>query len=312
MNYRNLGKSGIEVSEIGFGAWAIGGDAWGPVVDSQSIHAMNRALELGINFIDTADVYGSGHSETLVAKVIKGKRENIIVSTKGGLWGHHRDPKGIPVYDRPEKIVEACEASLRRLETDYIDVYFCHLWWDKHEETEAFMRAFEILKRDGKIRAAGVSTENFDYIKHFNRDSGIDVIQMDYSILNRSTEKALLPYAQEHEIGVVVRGPLKMGVLTGKFSRNTIFPEGDIRKNWPTEHWFQDSLEKVDRLRKLENDDRKLGQVALRYVLNHPAVSSAIPGAKTTEQVEANASASVRPLLSEEDQQLINEVAPLN
>jgi myo-inositol catabolism protein IolS len=103
-----------------------------------------------------------------------------------------------------------------------------------------------------------------------------------------------------------------MGVLTGKFSRNTIFPEGDIRKNWPTEHWFQDSLETVDRLRILENDNRTLGQAALRYVLNHPAVSSAIPGAKTTEQVEANASASVRPLLSEEDQQLINEVAPLN
>lgn len=115
-----------------------------------SITAMEKALDLGVNFIDTADVYGSGHSESLVAKVIKGRRDQVIVSTKGGLMGHHRDPKGEPVYDRPEKIIEACEASLRRLETDYIDVYFCHLWWDKHEETEAFIRAFEKLKQDGQ------------------------------------------------------------------------------------------------------------------------------------------------------------------
>ncbi|MDQ6422861.1 aldo/keto reductase [Paenibacillus sp. LHD-117] len=310
MNYCKLGKTGIEVSEVGFGAWAIGGDAWGPVEDNQSINAMSRALELGINFIDTADVYGSGHSETLVAKVIKERRDKIIVSTKGGLWGHHRDPKGAPVYDKPEKIVEACEASLRRLETDYIDIYFCHLWWDKEEETEAFMRAFEILKKDGKVRSVGVSTENFDYIKHFNRESGLDAVQLDYSILNRSTEKEVLPYLEENQIGVVVRGPLKMGLLTGKFSKDTIFPEGDIRKNWPDEPWFQESLKKVDSLRPLENEQRKLSQVALRYVLNHPAVSSAIPGAKTPEQVEANASASVRPLLSNEDLLNITQAAP--
>jgi myo-inositol catabolism protein IolS len=311
MNYRKLGKSNIEVSEIGFGAWAIGGDAWGPVEDENSIAAMERALEHGINFIDTADVYGKGHSETLVAKVMKGRRDKIVLSTKGGLMGHHRDPKREPVYDTPEKVIEACEASLRRLETDYIDVYFCHLWWDKHEETEAFIRAFEILKRDGKIRVAGVSTENFDYIKHFNREGGLDAVQLDYSILNCSTEKEVLPYLQEQGIGVVVRGPLRMGILTGKFTPETIFPEGDIRKNWPSEQWYKDSLEKVGQLRLLENENRTLGQVALRYVLNHPAVSVAIPGAKTPAQAEQNASASVRPLLTEEDLQLINEVSPV-
>ena len=181
MEYRRLGKSNVHVSEIGFGAWAIGGDAWGPVEDAASIAAMERGLEVGINFIDTADVYGSGHSETLVAKVLKGRRDQVIVATKGGLMGHHRDPKGAPVYDRPEKVVEACEASLRRLETDYIDVYFCHIWWDKPEETEAFMQAFELLKRDGKVRVAGVSTDSFPYIEHFNRDGGVDVVQLEYS-----------------------------------------------------------------------------------------------------------------------------------
>jgi myo-inositol catabolism protein IolS len=308
MHYRLLGKSNIEVSEIGFGAWAIGGDAWGPVQDENSIGAMERALELGINFLDTADVYGNGHSETLVAKVMKGRRDKVVLSTKGGLMGHHRDPKREPVYDRPEKVVEAFENSLRRLETDYIDVYFCHLWWDKHEETEAFMRAFEMLKRDGKVRTVGVSTENFEYIKHFNREGGLDVVQLDYSILNRSTEKEVLPYLQENGIGVVVRGPLRMGVLTGKFTKDTVFPEGDIRKNWPNEPWFQESLDKVERLRPLENETRTLGQAALRYVLNHPAVSVAIPGGKTPAQVEQNASASLRPLLSDDDLLLINDV----
>jgi myo-inositol catabolism protein IolS len=310
VEYRELGKTGIKVSEIGFGAWAIGGDAWGPVEDERSLAAMARALELGVNFIDTADVYGDGHSETLVAQVIKGKRDKIVISTKGGLMGHHRDPKREPVYDQPEKIVKAFEASLRRLETDYIDVYFDHIWWDKEEETEAFLVAFEQLKREGRVRAVGVSTGSFAYIKHFNRDGLLDVVQLDYSILNRSAEQEILPYCQEHDIGVVVRGPLRMGVLTGKFTPETRFPEGDIRKDWPNEDWFRESLEKVDKLRTLERDDQSLAQLALRFVLNHPAVSVAIPGAKTPEQVEANVAASTRPLLSDEELRLINEVSP--
>ncbi|SDN05486.1 Predicted oxidoreductase [Paenibacillus sp. yr247] len=310
MNYRKFGKLNFDVSEVGFGAWAIGGDAWGPVEAATSIAAMEKALDLGVNFIDTADVYGSGHSETLVAKVIKGRRDQVVVSTKGGLMGHHRDPKREPVYDRPEKIIEACDASLRRLETDYIDVYFCHLWWDKYEETEAFIRAFEKLKQDGKVRAVGVSTENFDYIKHFNREGGIDTVQLDYSILNRSTEKEVLPYLQENGIAVVVRGPLRMGLLTGKFNLETTFPEGDVRKNWPNEQWFKDNLNKVERLRILEKANQTMGQAALRFVLSHPAVSVAIPGAKTPAQVADNVEASVRPLLSEEEYKLIDQFSP--
>ena len=147
MEYRDLGRSGLRVSEIGFGAWAIGGDAWGPVEDADSLAAMEWAMELGINFIDTADVYGDGRSESLVGKVITDRRDEVVISTKGGLMGHHRDPEREPVYARPEKIVGACEASLKRLNTDRVDVYFCHIWWDKHEETEAFIEAFERLKK---------------------------------------------------------------------------------------------------------------------------------------------------------------------
>ncbi len=310
MEHRDLGRSGLRVSEVGFGAWAVGGDAWGPVEDESSVAAMERALGLGINFIDTADVYGDGHSEALVSRVIRGRRGEVVLSTKGGLMGHHRNPEREPVYDRPEKVIEAFEASLGRLGTDYMDVYFCHIWWDKPEETEAFIEAFETLKRDGKVRAVGVSTNDLDYIKHFDRGGGLDVVQLDYSILNRGPEREVLPYLQERRIGVVVRGPLRMGLLTGKFSEDTTFPEGDIRRSWPEERWFKDSLGKVEGLRPLE-DGRTLGQIALRYVLNHPAVSVAIPGAKTPAQVEANAAASTWPLLSEEDLRVIREAAPV-
>ncbi|MDM5188917.1 aldo/keto reductase [Bacillus sp. DX4.1] len=308
MNYRTLGKTGLTVSEIGFGAWAIGGDEWGPVNDNHSIAAMEKAVELGVNFIDTADVYGLGHSEKLVAQVIKKRRNDIILSTKGGLIGHHYDPSGEPVYNTAEKVIAVCETSLRRLQTDYIDVYFCHIWWDKKEETEAFLRAFEILKRDGKVRAVGVSTHDLQYMKHFNKDGGIDVVQLDYSILNRDPELDIFPYLQDHNLGAVIRGPLKMGILTGKFSNQTTFPDGDLRQDWPKESWFKNSLQKVEQLRSFSHQKRSLGQIALRYVLSHPSVSVAIPGAKTALQAEENAGASIRPLLSDDELIYIKEL----
>lgn len=308
MEYRTLGNSGLQVSEIGFGAWAIGGDAWGPVEDTASLRAMERALDLGVTFIDTADVYGNGHSETLVAKVIKGRRDQVIVATKGGLLGHHRDPKLEPVYDQPEKVIAAFENSLRRLQTEYIDVYFDHLWWHTPRETEAFLTAFAQLKQDGRVRAVGVSTDDFAYVQAFNRDGTLDVVQLDYSLLNRKAEAQLLPYCQEQGIGVVVRGPLRMGLLTGKFTRTTQFPEGDVRHGWPQEDWYRAQLEQVEQLRVLSSPDRSLGQLALRFVLNHPAVSVAIPGGKTPEQVEQNVQVSSRPLVTEDDLQLIETV----
>ena len=217
---------------------------------------------------------------------------------------------GIPLSGDPVNLlrIEAFENSLRRLGTDYIDVYFCHLWWDKQEETEAFMDAFGQLKRDGKVRAVGVSTENFDYIQHFNRDGGLEAVQLDYSIMNRSVEREVLPYLHENGIGAVVRGPLRMGILTGKFHAGTEFSEGDIRRNWPKESWFADNLAKVEALKPLANGERTLSQVALRFVLNHPAISVEIPGAKTAVQAIQNVSAYIRPLLSDDDMSVINKI----
>jgi myo-inositol catabolism protein IolS len=308
MEYRTLGKTGLRVSEIGFGSWAIGGDAWGPVEDKESVAALEQALERGVTFIDTADVYGEGHSEKLVSQVLKGRRDEIILSTKGGLMGHTRKPE--PIYDRPEKVIKAFEDSLQRLGTDYIDLYFCHIWWHLESETEAFLEAFQKLKKDGKVRAVGVSTDDPDYVKTFNRENSLDVVQIDYSILNRNGEKEILPYCEKEQIGVVVRGPLQKGLLTGKFNRVTTFTGNDVRQHWDRA-WFEENVEKVKKLNILENERRTLSQVALQFVLSHPAVSAAIPGAKNNSQVESNVGASVRPLLSEEEMAIINDIAPV-
>jgi aryl-alcohol dehydrogenase-like predicted oxidoreductase len=301
----------MSVSEIGFGAWAIGGDAWGPVDDQASVEAMERALDRGVTLIDTADVYGDGHSEELVAKVIRGRRSDVLVATKGGLMGHHRDPAGAPVYDSAQKVRQALEDSLRRLGTDYVDIYYDHIWWDRPEETDAFVEGLAQLKAEGKIRAAGLSTDDITYIKHFDSGGGLDVVQVEYSVLNRRAETEILPYLADHGIAAVLRGPLQKGLLTGKFTSDSTFPDEDVRADWPEQPWYRRDLERVERLRELERPDATVGQLALRFVLDHPVVSSAIPGAKTPEQVDANVAASDLAPLSAEQRQQIEAIAPV-
>jgi aryl-alcohol dehydrogenase-like predicted oxidoreductase len=305
MEYRELGGTGMKVSVIGMGCWAIGGDAWGPVDDDESVAAIERALDLGVTLFDTSDVYGRGHSEELVGRTLEGRRDDVVIATKVGLWHSGGDRPN--AYTKPEMVVESCDASLRRLRTDRIDVYQCHLWWD--ENTEVFLEGFEQLKREGKIRAYGVSTNQVEHLKHFDRDGTCDILQFDYSIINREPERELLPYAQQRNIGTLARGSLRMGVLTGKFTPETSFPKGDVRREWPRQDWFRGQLETARRLEALADRRRSLSQVALAYVLNHPAVSTTIPGAKTPQQMEQNAAAAdVR--LSAEDFRLIDDVAP--
>jgi myo-inositol catabolism protein IolS len=305
LEYRELGRTGLKVSAVGMGCWAIGGDAWGPVDDADSLAAIRRAVDLGITFFDTADVYGRGRSERLVGQALQGKRDQVIVATKVGLWESGGDRPN--AYTDPKMVLDQCDESLRRLDTDVIDVYQCHLWWD--ENSEVFLEAFEQLKAQGKIRAYGVSTNEIDHVRRFDRDGTCGVVQVDYSILNRSPEKELLPYCNDQNIGVILKGPLKMGLLTGKFSAETSLPEGDVRRGWPQEPWYHEALDKVERLRPLANDERTLGQVALAFAIHGPAVSVAIPGAKTPAQIEANArAADVR--LTDADLHAIDEAAP--
>jgi len=304
MQYRMLGKTGLKVSEVSIGLWAIGGDAWGPVDDQDSLAAMQKAWEFGVNFFDTADVYGRGRSEGLVAQFLKNvPRDKIYIATKVGLWrkgGERPNP-----YTDPAMVIEECEASLQRLGIDYIDVYQDHLWWD--ENTEVFAAAFLKLKEQGKIRFGGVSTNDFNYIRHFDEAmGGMDTLQIDYSFLNRRSEQDALPYCQEQNIGVIVRGPLAMGKLTGKFTAETTFPEGDVRKGWTSpEHKsnFLRDLERAETLRLLANG-RTMSQAALAYALAHPAVSTVIPGAKTPQQVAENVGAADRSLTEAEMRQV--------
>ncbi|MGC8765373.1 MAG: aldo/keto reductase [Brevinematia bacterium] len=308
---RKLGKSGIIVKYIGIGLWGIGGDMWGPTDDKDSLEAIETALEYGVNFFDTADVYGNGHSEELLGKAMRGRRERFIVATKIGWKGFDGEAKK-SAYDSVDKLIRGVEENLKRLNTDYIDIIQNHI--NFHEPNmEIFLEGFQKLQRSGKIRAYGVSTSDFEYLKEFNKDGKCATLQIDYSILNRTAEKEIFPYCIENNIGVIVRGALAMGILTGKFTKETQFPEGDFRQNWqknPDEREiFYRDLETIEKLKPLAKE-KSLAQIAIQFVLSSPAVSVVIPGAKNKKQVEMNVKAATLPPLSEEELKFIDSIVP--
>jgi aryl-alcohol dehydrogenase-like predicted oxidoreductase len=308
---RTLGKSGIVVTKIGIGLWAVGGSSWGATDDRESLDAINAALEAGITFFDTADVYGDGHSEELLGQAMKGRRDKFIVATKIG-WQNFDRERNQTVYDTVEKLIAGVESNLRRLQTDYVDVIQSHISF-REPTMEVFLEGFQKLQRDGKVRAYGVSTSDFEYLQAFNADGGCATLQTDYSILNRTAEAEILPYCQENDIGVIVRGPLSMGILTGKFNADTQFAKDDWRRRWqdnPEEHEiYLDDLAKVEKLRPLAQD-RTLAQLAIQFVMAHPAVTVAIPGAKTPNQLQDNVGAALLPPLTSEDLARIEAITP--
>ncbi|MGD1992055.1 MAG: aldo/keto reductase [Anaerolineae bacterium] len=308
---RTLGKSGIHVTKMGFGLWAAGGDYWGPTEDRKVLDAIDAALEAGINFFDTADVYGGGHSERLLGRAMKGRRDQFVVATKIG-WRDFDGEAARSAYDTVDKLVAGVESNLQRLQTDYIDVIQSHI--DFRDPTmEVFVEGFRRLQEQGKVRAYGVSTSDFDYLQAFNSDGGCATLQIDYSILNRTAEAEIFPYCIEHDIGVVVRGPLAMGILTGKFTPDWDFPEDDWRRRWqetPEEREiFLQDLQKVEKLRPLA-EGRTMAQLALQFVMAHPAVTAAIPGAKNPRQLEDNVQAALLPPLTDEELAQIDEITP--
>jgi len=308
VQYRKLGKTEWHVSAIGLGTWNIGGQ-WGEVDDRTALATIWRAYECGVNFFDTADAYGEppGRSEELLGKALQGIRHEVFIATKVGNWARRH---GHPLpYTSPLHIIVCCHASLYRLRTDYIDLYQCHIGNPTDAEIDVFLEAFERLKEQGKIRAYGISTNSADALMRFNKHGTCATCQLDYSILNRAPERDLLPYCQENDIGVIVRGPLAMGVLSGKFTPDTVFTD-DVRRSWnegERRERFLRRLEIVERLRFLERDGRTMAQAALQFVLSHPAVSCAIPGAKSPQQAEANASAGDE-TLTEEELKAIDEI----
>jgi aryl-alcohol dehydrogenase-like predicted oxidoreductase len=310
MRYQRLGKTELQVSEIGLGLWAIGGDDWGPVDDAESLATLTRAFELGVNLFDTSDLYGHGHSEEILGQWLKGApRDKVLIATKVGLWYSDARPNA---YVKKEMVFEACEASLKRLGVEAIDLYQCHVGWD--ENVDVFVEAFHELRRAGKIRFFGLSTDNYQHAVHFDEAAGgMDTLQLGYSMIYRGPESNALPYCQAHDIGVLTRASLGMGKLTGKMTPETTFSERDVRRVWRQgERYdkFVSDLAEVEKIRpQLASNGRTLAQLALQFVLAHPAVSLSIPGAKRPEQVEENVRASdgAQPL-TPDDLQLIDEI----
>ncbi len=302
---RTFGKTGWQISPAGLGCWQFGGaitldgtpDGWTGISDDVSRAALRRALDLGVNFFDTADMYGWGHSEELVGNVLRDVRDHVFIATKCGYW---HDADGRRTFNESRKyVLHACDASLQRLRTDYIDLYQCHL--SRTERWDEFLDAFERLQQAGKIRHFGVSTHEFSRVQGFNSRGNLAAVQTPYNLLSRQAEENILPYCREHNIAVIVRSPLAMGKLSGHYTATTRFNPDEIRSKWHDDPGFARDMETVERLRPIATQaGGTLAQLALRFVLQHPAVSVVIPGAKNAPQVEQNVSAGNFPPLTSE------------
>jgi aryl-alcohol dehydrogenase-like predicted oxidoreductase len=298
MHRRILGKSGVELTAIGLGTWAIGGGGWsfgwGPQDEGDSIATIRRALDLGINWIDTAAVYGLGVSETVVGRAIEGRRRDVFLATKCGLvW----DEGSTNPYGRLKaaSVRREAEASLRRLRVDVIDLYQIH-WPDPEGEIEEGWGAVASLVREGKVRYAGVSNFNVAQLDRVRKIHPVASLQPPYSMISRRVESGLLDYCATHGIGVIAYSPMGVGLLTGAFTRERLakLPADDWRREG---RQFQEprlsaNLELVERLRPIAaRQGRSLGELAVAWVLRRPEVTAAIAGARRPSQIEETAGA---------------------
>ena len=297
MLYRTLGRTGLEVSELGFGAWGIGGTGWIGADDDESLRALRLAIDRGVNFLDTAHGYGDGHSEELVGAAVRDSAEKVYVASKvppkNRQWPA---PAGVPVEETfpADWIVSCTERSLQNLGLDAIDVQQFHVWSDEWVGQGDWLDAIEQLKRDGKIRYFGVSI-NDHQPKNAIRlvESGVvDTVQVIYNIFDQSPEDALFPAVEAANVGVIVRVPFDEGGLTGSVRPETTFPDGDFRNGY----FAGDRKREVWERAKAIADDLDVGveglaEIALRFCLSHPATSVVIPGMRSTRNVERNLAA---------------------
>lgn len=308
MRTRLLGRTGLRVSEIGFGGWAIGGNAhgnsYGPTDDEASVAAVRRAVELGCNFFDTADVYGWGHSEEILGKALEGHRDDVILATKvgGDFYGVR-----VRLNFEPKYIAWALDRSLERLRTDRIDLYQLH---NPPAELMGDPETYEVLdalKREGKIRHYGVSVHEPSEGIRCIEVGKPDVLQIPFSIFRQEWSQEFLSAARRANVGVIAREPLGNGFLAGKIPLGARFPPGDIRSYWPPD-MIDARIRAAQRLAFLAGKERTLAQAALRFVLAFAEVSVAIPGAKTIAQVEENLAASEVPALGDGDVRRLQEL----
>jgi aryl-alcohol dehydrogenase-like predicted oxidoreductase len=291
METRQLGDSDLQITPLGIGAWAIGGSGWsgsmGPQNEDDSVPAIHAALEYGLNWIDTAALYGLGHSEEVVARALQGRTPRPYVFTKcERVW----DSRGnIGASLKAESIRRECEGSLRRLKTDAIDLYQIH-WPEPDEDIEEGWTELTRLKQEGKVRYIGVSNFSVEQMKRMQAIAPITSLQPPYSIVTREVEKGMLPYAERNNIGVIVYSPMSAGLLTGAMTRERVanFSSEDWRRNLPNfkEPLLSRNLRLVERLREIgKRHNRAPGEVAIAWTLNNPAVTGAIVGFRSPQQV---------------------------
>ena len=297
MRYRPFGRTGLSVSAVGFGCWPMAGDRYGSIVDDQAIAAIHRALDRGVNCVDTAPAYGAGHSEEVVARALEGKRKSVILVTKCGVKAPPPGQPG-PLRDASrENILREIDASLRRLRTDWVDVLLVH-WPDAKTPFEESMRALEEVVASGRARFVGVSNFTGDMLRECLRTRRVDVSQVGYHMFDRRQETETFPLCREEGIAVMGYGSLGHGLLTGAFSSDTSF---DVKNDWRgggvafgqplfRRENFQTNLGVIERLRREVAQPRgvPLSQIALAWVLANPAVSTALVGARTPAEVDAN------------------------
>lgn len=309
MQKRQLGYTDLKLTTVGLGTWAMGGPwqfGWGPQDDGQAIAAILTALDEGINWIDTAPIYGCGHSEELVGKAIKQTKQKPFIATKCSLlWNEKREKVSCL---KAKSIRQECEASLKRLGIDAIDLYQMH-WPDPDEDVEQGWEEMARLAKEGKVRYIGVSNFNIEQIERVQKIAPVASLQPPYSMLRREVEEKLLGYCADNNIGVVVYSPMQRGLLTGKFSqeRLTDLPLDDHRRRMPEfqEPQFSATLQLVDRLRPIaKRSGRTLAQLAISWVLRRSEVTAAIVGARKPEQVAETAGAGDWELTAEDLEQI--------
>ena len=312
MKYRPLGKSGIQASVVGFGAWAIGGWMWGGTKKNDPAGAIHAAIDHGINLIDTAPMYGYGHSEELVGAALKGIRDKVVLATKCGMVWYKQEgdkffdasetgeaaseaDKKYEVYInlRPAMIRYEIEESLRRLKTDRIDLYQTH-WQDSTTRTEDVMAELLSLKQEGKIRAIGCSNATVEQMERYLSVGELDTDQEQYSMLQRQHEADNLIFCRDHQLAFLAYSPMALGILTGKIGPNHVFGEGDVRRGNP---WYQpENRSKVDALLTVirsiaEDKGVTIAQTVIAWTVAQPGCSHALVGARNPDQAIANAKA---------------------
>lgn len=310
MQTKQLGNSDLHITPIGIGAWAMGGGGWafgwGPQDDHESISAIHAALDAGINWIDTAAVYGLGHSEEVVARALQGRSTKPFLFTKcERVWNERRE---IGKSLKADSIRREVEASLRRLQVDVIDLYQIH-WPEPDEDIEEGWTAMAQLQSEGKVRWIGVSNFNLDQMRRAQAVAPVTSLQPPYSMLAREIEEAVLPYTRANGIGVIVYSPMKSGLLTGTMARERVaaMPADDWRKRTPhfQEPRLTRNLALAELLRAIgQRHGRAPGEVAIAWTLRHPAVTAAIVGMRSAQQVQGVIGAAEFRLSAEEVQEI--------